>query len=186
MSAGLATPSPIRAQAANSLSALRLVLAAIWVIAFIRGNREPAIFGSIAIAAALSDIADGPLARRMHSSGAAGRWVDGLADVTFVLTALICVSIAGAIPWYVPALIAISFAQYAIDSTLLRGSSVPIASRIGHWGGIVNFALAIIIGFAPPPAWPGVAVRAGSPVLAIFYIAGIIERALSYRSSRRV
>ena len=84
----------------------------------------------------------------------------------------------GAIPFYIPTLIAISFSQYAIDSMLLSGG--PIKSRLGHFGGIINFALVIVLGLAPPPALPGVMLRALSPLLAVFYIAAIGERIVGY------
>ena len=38
----------------------------------------------------------------------------------------------------------------------------------------------IVLGLAPPPALAGVAVRALSPLLAIFYIAAIAERFVGY------
>ncbi len=82
------------------------------------------------------------------------------------------------IPFYIPMLIAISFSQYAIDSMLLAGA--PIKSRLGHFGGIINFALVIILSVAPAPAVPGTALRELCPLLAVFYIAAIGERMIGY------
>jgi phosphatidylglycerophosphate synthase len=110
--------------------------------------------------------------------GGVGRWLDSLADIIFVLTALSCEAWAGAIPFYIPILIAMSFSQYAIDSMLLSGA--PIKSRLGHFGGVINFALVIALGLAPPPLLPGVIVRALCPLLAIFYLAAIAERVVGY------
>jgi phosphatidylglycerophosphate synthase len=110
--------------------------------------------------------------------GGVGRWLDSIADIVFILTALTCEAAAGAIPFYIPLLIALSFSQYAIDSKLLSGA--PIKSRLGHFGGIINFALVIVLGLAAPPAWPGVMLQAICPLLAIFYIAAICERAVGY------
>jgi len=170
----------LEAQAANLLSASRFVLAAAWLIAFIHGDRRPEVLGPIALSAALSDLADGPLARQRHSAHRFGRWLDSLADVAFVLTALTCEAQAGAIPAYIPVLIGASFAQYAIDSILISGSALPVKSRLGHWGGVTNFALVLLLAFAPYPRWPAILVREASPLLAIFYLAAIIERALRY------
>jgi hypothetical protein len=104
--------------------------------------------------------------------------------VTFVLAAILCASWAGEIPFYIPILIATSFSQYMIDSVVLgEPAAGPIKSRLGHWGGIVNYALVIVLAFAPPPATIGAIVRDLAPLIAMFYVAAISERAwLFYRS----
>ena len=104
--------------------------------------------------------------------------------MTFVLAAIFCEAAAGAIPFYIPVLIALSFSQYVIDSVVLAPpASGPVRSRLGHWGGIINYALVITLAIAPPPAFPGATVRALAPLIALFYIAAISERAwLFYRS----
>ena len=167
-------------RAANLLSASRFVLGAMWLVAFVHGDRRPEVLGPIALAAALSDFVDGRVARLMRSADQFGRWLDSVADVAFVLTALTCEVQAGAIPVYVPVLIAVSFAQYAIDSIVISGSSTPVRSRLGHWGGVVNFALVLLLAFASGARWPGIVVREASPLIAIFYIAAIFERMLGY------
>jgi phosphatidylglycerophosphate synthase len=149
-----------------------------WLLAFEGGRAGAAVLGSIAIAGAISDLLDGRVARRMGIAGGVGRWLDSIADIVFVLTALTCEAWAGSIPFYIPMLIAISFSQYAIDSMLLGGA--PIRSRLGHFGGVINFALVIVLGLAPPPALPGVILRALCPLLAIFYIGAIAERIAGY------
>ena len=168
----------IRSQAANLLSASRFALAIAWLLAFQASYTSGAVLGSIAIAGAASDLLDGPVARKMGIVGGVGRWLDSIADIVFILTALTCEAWAGAIPFYIPMLIAISFSQYVIDSMLLSGE--PIKSRLGHFGGIINFALVIVLGLAPPPALPGLSVRELCPLLAIFYIAAIGERTVGY------
>jgi phosphatidylglycerophosphate synthase len=172
------------AQTANLLSASRCVFAGIWLTAFLAGA-GPETMGTIAFAGAASDFLDGRIARWTHSASGVGRWLDSVADIVFVLTALGCESAAGAIPLYIPALIAASFAQYAIDSVLIRGSSVPIKSSLGHWGGVLNYILVILLAWLPPPLWPGVLLRNLSPVIATFYVAAILERTLSYRPGWR-
>lgn len=169
-----------RSRIANLLSASRFVLSAAWLVAFAYGARRPEILGSIALSAAVSDFVDGRVARQTHSTDAFGRWLDNLADVVFVLTALTCEVVAGAIPAYIPALVAASFAQYAIDSILISRSSAPVKSRLGHWGGVVNFSLVLLLAFAPYPQWPGMLVREASPVIAIFYLLAILERVFGY------
>jgi hypothetical protein len=59
-----------------------------------------------------------------------------------------------------------------------------VKSRLGHWGGVINFALVITLAFSSPPRWPGMLVRGAAPLIAIFYLAAIFERTLSYRLIR--
>jgi phosphatidylglycerophosphate synthase len=175
------------AQIPNGLSALRFALAAIWIELAAHGHQGRLPFAVVAILAAGSDFIDGRIARRLGVASGSGRWLDGIADVTFVLAALFCEAVAGAIPFYIPILIALSFSQYAIDSVLIAPpASGPIKSRLGHWGGIINYALVITLAIAPPPALPGEIVRALAPLIAGFYIAAIAERAwLFYRGRTR-
>lgn len=149
-----------------------------WLLAFEAGYTSTAVLGSVAIAGAISDLLDGRVARRLGIVGGVGRWLDSIADIVFILTALTCEAWVGAIPFYIPILIALSFSQYAIDSMVLDGA--PIKSRLGHFGGIINFALVIVLGLAPPPTLPGVILLAVCPLLALFYLAAIGERMIGY------
>jgi CDP-diacylglycerol--glycerol-3-phosphate 3-phosphatidyltransferase len=178
--AGLAKVA--RGQLANALSASRLVFAAAWIALFTASAEGRAGYIALALAASVTDFIDGRIARRLSTVGAYGRWLDGVADVVFVLAALWCEAAAAAIPIYIPMLIMLSFGQYAVDSLLLSASHRgPIPSRLGHWGGILNYTLVVVLAFAPPPSWPGEFVRRMAPVFALFYAAAIIERALGYR-----
>src|ERR1700722_16821809 len=173
------------AQIPNGLSALRFALAGIWIELAAHGHQGRLAFAIVAIVAAGSDFIDGRVARRLDVASGSGRWLDGIADVTFVLAALLSEAAAGAIPFYIPILIAASFSQYAIDSVLIgQPATGPIKSRLGHWGGIINYVLVITLAIAPPPAFPGAIVRALAPVIAIFYAAAISERAWLYYRAR--
>jgi hypothetical protein len=59
----------------------------------------------------------------------------------------------------------------------IGGNFEPTKSRLGHWGGIINFALVLMLAWAPPPLWPGWVLREGSPLIEGFYVAAMIERA---------
>ena len=173
------------AQIPNGLSALRFALAAIWIELASHRHAGRLAFAIVAIVAAGSDFIDGRIARRLGVASGSGRWLDGIADVTFVLAALVCEAAAGAIPFYIPILIALSFSQYAIDSVVIGARATgPIKSRLGHWGGIINYALVITLAIAPPPAFPGAVVRGLPPLIALFYVAAISERAWRYYFTR--
>jgi phosphatidylglycerophosphate synthase len=183
LSPGIRKIAAVIAQIPNALSAIRFALAAIWVGLALNQHQGRLAFAIVAIAAAGSDFVDGRIARRLGVASGSGRWLDGIADVTFVLAALVCEAARGAIPYYIPILIALSFSQYAIDSALIaERASGPIKSRLGHWGGIINYALAITLAIAPPPALPGAIVRELAPLIGLFYVAAMGERAwLLYR-----
>ena len=174
----------VLAQIPNVLSALRFALAAFWVELATHGHHGRPAFTIIAIVAAGSDFIDGRIARRLGVASGRGRWFDGIADVTFVLAALLSEAAAGAIPFYIPILIALSFSQYAVDSAVLGlGAAGPVRSRLGHWGGIINYALVITLAIAPSPAIPGALVRGLAPLIGLFYAAAMLERAwLLYRT----
>src|SRR5207245_858749 len=111
------------------------------------------------------DFIVGRIARWTGSESRFGRWFDNLADIAFVLTALGCEAYSGAIPSYIPILIAISFSQYVLDSVWISRASVPQKSRLGHWGGIVNFALVLVLSIAPASSWPSILIERTSPLI---------------------
>jgi hypothetical protein len=81
-------------------------------------------------------------------------------------------------------LVAVSFAQYVIDSVLIRGSAVPVKSRLGHWAGVFNYIIVIVLVWAPPPRSPGTLLRDLAPMIGLFYLAAMCERALFYGIAR--
>jgi phosphatidylglycerophosphate synthase len=171
-------------KAANLLSTSRFLLAGFWLAAYAAGDRHPGLLGPIALMAAASDFADGYMARQAGSPDRFGRWLDNIADVTFILVALCCEARAGSIPAYLPLLISLCFTQYALDSVLILYSPVPVASRLGHWAGAFNYVLVLTLAFAPPPALPGRLLSRAAPLIGIFYLAAIVERTINYRRSR--
>jgi phosphatidylglycerophosphate synthase len=169
----------LRAQTANLLSLSRFLFAAAWIEVFFGAHQRPEILGAIALSAAVSDFLDGRIARWTNSVAGFGRWLDSCADIAFVLGALSCEAYTGVIPYYVPALIAASFAQYALDSVLTGGSAGLIRSRLGHWGGILNYIMVIMLPVTPARLSRTIVCRA-APLIALFYLAAMFERALSY------
>jgi phosphatidylglycerophosphate synthase len=168
-------------QIANLLTMLRFALAALWAVLFITGAGRPSVLLSLAVVAGLSDFVDGPIARLGGATTEGiGCWLDPVADVTFVTTALFCKALSGAIPIYIPALILISFAQYTIDSLLVSRSSSPVRSQIGHLCGVFNFVLVCVLAVTPWTIELALMVRRLSPLVACLYLGAILERMMSY------
>jgi phosphatidylglycerophosphate synthase len=139
--------------AGDVLTALRIVAAPAYAAAFLAAGDAPIMgwaAGALFVYACVSDYLDGKLARRAGRASARGRVFDSLADIIFILAALGAGWAAGAVPWWVPAAIAASFAYYAIDSLVLTRRAPQrtfIASRLGHWGGVANFAIVGVVTF---------------------------------------
>ena len=176
---GARPPGPLIAPA-NLISASRLLFAGLWIEIFPLRERMPGLLISIALAAAISDVVDGPVARHGGAINKFGGWLDNICDIFFLLISLTCEASTGALRFYVPVFVFACFTQYAIDSVLLLGSAVPVRSRIGHWGGIVNFGLVLILACATYVPYLALFTRRSSPVLGVFYVAGILERLLAY------
>lgn len=94
---------------------------------------------------ATTDYVDGRLARRLGVSSRRGRILDHTADIVFLLSALLTYTALGLVPWWVPGSIAASFTIYIVDSAKRPGAPTGAlqlrSSRLGHVGGVLNYAL---------------------------------------------
>ncbi len=119
----------------------------------------------------------------MQTSSQFGRWLDSTADATFILSGLACKAYTGVIPYYVPALVAASFTQYVLDSVLIRGSTIPVKSRLGHWAGIFNYLFLMLLAWTSGRTTEPL-LHHLSPFVALFYLAAMLERAKTYQIAR--
>ena len=95
------TPNRFIAVTPNTLSLIRLALAAIFP-AIAPGWRLPVV-----VIAAFTDWLDGFVARRWHVSSAAGQLLDALADKLFVLSVLVTMASTDLLDWWqLPVIIA--------------------------------------------------------------------------------
>ena len=81
----------------NVLTMIRLLLVPVFVALFVRGHEKAAL--AVFIAASLTDMLDGMLARKLNQITDFGKLFDPLADKLMVLTALVCQACAGVFPW---------------------------------------------------------------------------------------
>lgn len=168
---------------ANLLSILRLLLATPLAVMIVAGGWT---FGAIAATlfcvAIATDVADGRLARKRGTESALGRVLDHGADFVFVNSGLAAAAASGALTWLLPALVAIAFAQYVVDSYWLHRARELRMSALGRWNGILYFVPlggAILcelgLGFvAGPTRWVAWA-------LVVSTLASIADRALAAR-----
>jgi CDP-diacylglycerol--glycerol-3-phosphate 3-phosphatidyltransferase len=139
---------------AHVLTSVRLVLTPLFLSAIEVSARQPdvrsigCVIGLFLVICA-SDYYDGPVARALGVSSDVGKVFDNLADITFLLVSLSYLVHRGAVPWWIPAAVALAFGQYTVDSWLLsgRGAAVALVSNpIGHWAGILNYIFTGVCG----------------------------------------
>jgi cardiolipin synthase (CMP-forming) len=145
---------------ANALTAVRglTALPCAWLVGLELWLPAAALL-SLAL---LSDLLDGPLARRLGQTSALGGLFDHATDAVFVTCLLTALWYAGIVPWQLPVLVAAAFAQYTVDSRALRGRPLR-GSQLGRINGIGYFVVAAAPvyrhGFELP--WPSDAAVAG-------------------------
>ncbi len=85
----------------NILSLFRLVLVPCFALVFLSESPYASLLaGMIYMAAALTDVLDGYLARKWQQITKLGRVLDPLADKLLIMTALVCLSMKRVLPWY--------------------------------------------------------------------------------------
>ena len=123
---------------ANGLSAARLLsaLPCAYAVAVSNWGLAAAAF----LFAVVTDMVDGPLARRRGEESRIGGLIDHAADALFCIAVLGALASMGTYPALLPFIIAGAFLQYVADSRVLAGQELR-ASRIGRYNGIAYFVL---------------------------------------------
>lgn len=172
---------------ADLLTALRLVLALPFAWTLRGEDPAAALWAGLILAVAIAtDLLDGILARRAGMISGYGRAFDHTADVVFVVSGLAALASRGVVPWLLPALVALAFAQYVVDSYVLHRERDLRMSALGRWNGILYFAplvgdvaartaLGFASGLVPLVAW----------VLVATTLLSMMDRLLALRRSRR-
>ncbi|MDP9119022.1 MAG: CDP-diacylglycerol--glycerol-3-phosphate 3-phosphatidyltransferase [Actinomycetota bacterium] len=117
----------------NVLSLGRIGLIPIVVVLLATDRAETRWLALLVFAVgALSDLADGYLARRHSMTTSVGAWLDPLSDKLFVIVPAVALTVQGDFPWWATAAIvlrevAVSLLRWRLDQ---RGVSLP-ASRAG-------------------------------------------------------
>jgi phosphatidylglycerophosphate synthase len=125
---------------AHALTAARVLLALPFAVLMSRASARAAALAAVVLAAAIAtDLLDGPVARRRRTASAAGRAFDHAADCLFVTTGLAGAAARGAVPWLLPLLVVLAFAQYVADSHWLHRERTLRMSALGRWNGILYF-----------------------------------------------
>lgn len=169
---------------ANAVTAVRALLAFPCALAVIEGRW--ALAALLLSAAILTDLLDGPLARRLAQTSPLGGLLDHATDAAFVAILLAALSAAGYVPWLLPVLVLASFLQYVTDSQALRGKGLR-ASWLGRVNGIAYFVLAGVpvyrgaLGLEWPP---DVLIKALGWLLVASTLASMLDRLRLWRIAK--
>ena len=169
----------------NVLSVSRLPLALLAVFALL--NAAPGVAMWTFAVAALTDLADGRIARARNQATALGGLLDHASDATFVTALLAAWSVRGEIPVCLPLLIPLAFMQYVLDSKALAGQRLR-GSLIGRWNGVAYFVLAGVptVRDGLGLDWPALPwVRALAWALIATTLLSMVERAYVFTRLRR-
>ncbi|MCP4004334.1 MAG: CDP-alcohol phosphatidyltransferase family protein [bacterium] len=172
---------------ANVLSASRLAMVMPFALLISRGDRLSMRIAAVVFALAIiTDLLDGPIARRTGSESSFGRALDHIADFLFVMSGLVAAAARGLLPWALPILVAIAFLQYVIDSIWGHGKRELRMSQLGRWNGVLYFVPIggiILFGMGndyllAPTIWV-------ARLLVITTVLSIVDRAVALLKSRR-
>lgn len=169
---------------ANSLTLLRLLLALPFALAVRAGS--PLLASLLFTLAAVSDFADGRIARRRGEISALGGFLDHAVDATFVSVGAAALASVGVLPIALAPLIALAFAQYALDSKLMRASGLR-GSALGRWNGIAYYVIVAVpvVRDALGLGWPGAGlVRALGWALVVSTLLSISDRLRLFARAR--
>ena len=173
---------------AHLLTGLRLGLALPLAISFARPDFLSAWLVAVLLTVAIaSDYFDGVVARRHGTASAEGQLFDHGTDCLFVTACLTGAALAGLVPLMLPALIAMAFSQYVLDSYWLHHRKQLRMSTIGRWNGIGYFVPLVVLAAARLEVVPGlsplltVAARVVAYVLVASTLVSIVDRATAVR-----
>ena len=164
---------------ANLLTLLRLLLlmpmlyciaAQLWVVASL-----------VFVAAVVTDVADGRVARALGEVSIRGGLFDHSVDALFVAVSLGACAWSGLTNPVLAPLILLAFVQYAIDSRAHAGRALR-ASKLGRYNGIAYYALlgVVLITRALGLEWSLVEGVAGWLLVATTVLS-MLDRALAHR-----
>jgi cardiolipin synthase len=156
-------PSPVNL--ANALTALRMVLAPVFLVLYVHGDRVRAL--SAFAAAAGTDVLDGLVARALRQHTRLGAILDPIADKLLAACALFALAATGRLPLWLPLLVVARDLAQLAGAGVLRALSRPvpiIPTRIGKYA---TFGLAATVVLALAADFAAGGPRAFAPFVAV-------------------
>jgi len=126
---------------ANALTAVRLLLVVPLGLLMAGEGDRVALLAALALTVAIvTDLADGPLARRLGTATPFSGIFDHTTDFLFVVGGMAGGVVRGVFPWLLPVVVTVAFVQYTLDSRWLHRHRGLRGSRLGRYNGVLYFA----------------------------------------------
>ena len=129
----------------NVLTMIRLILIPVFVVLFFSGLRKAAL--AVFVAASLTDMLDGYLARKLNQITDFGKLFDPLADKLMVLTAMVCQAIAGVFPWAAVIIVACKELYMVLGGMFMLKRGIVVYSNLIGKAAQVCFIASLVLAF---------------------------------------
>ena len=129
----------------NVLTMIRLLLVPVFVVLFLKGYKMASL--GVFVAASLTDMLDGFLARKLNQITDFGKLFDPLADKLMVLSAMVCQGIVGVFPWSAIIIVACKELFMVIGGLLMLKNDVVVYSNYVGKAAQVCFILSLVLAF---------------------------------------
>ncbi len=168
----------------NALTAVRIVLAPVFLWRYLVGDEDGALI-AFAVAAA-TDALDGLAARLLRQQTRLGAFLDAAADKLVMACALIALSVKGQIPWWLTGVVVGRDALLAAGSVFLAARHAPVPvrpTRVGKYATALVFFIVVVVLAADFHDTP--AARSAPWVAALGILAGalVVGSAIQYAAS---
>ena len=125
---------------ANALTAIRfLLILPVGLLLVSTDSRAALVTAFVLVVAIVTDLLDGPLARRMGTATPLGGTFDHTTDFLYVVSGMTGGVMRGVIPGILPVLVVAAFAQYLLDSYWLHRQHGLRGSSLGRYNGVLYF-----------------------------------------------
>ena len=136
----------------NVLTMIRLLLIPVFVVVFFRTphDRDKIAALVIFVAASITDMFDGMLARKLNQITDFGKLFDPLADKVMVVTAMVCQAVIGVFPWSAIIIVAAKELVMLLGGVFMLSKNVVVYSNYVGKTAQVFFIASLILSFFHP------------------------------------
>jgi cardiolipin synthase len=174
----------------NALTSLRILLAPVFLVLYIRGEMVSAL--AVFAAAAATDILDGLMARALQQKSRLGAFLDPIADKLLAMCALFALAARGRLPLWLPILEVSRDSMQLVGAAILRSTRRHISMAPTRIGKYATFTMAVTVlivlvadfgAYTHPDAAPYVA--AAGLLAALCMVVSWVQYALLFAKSVR-
>ena len=129
----------------NVLTMIRLILVPVFVVLFLNGHKMASL--AVFVAASLTDMLDGYLARKLNQITDFGKLFDPLADKLMVLTAMVCQTFWGPLPLIAVIIVAAKELMMVLGGVFMLSKGVVVYSNYFGKAAQVGFIASLVLSF---------------------------------------